>query len=249
MANLHFVFIQGMPSPFFCQIGALLRDRGCRVTRINLCVGDWLYWSGECSLSYRGRYADWSTFISEYFDQNAVTDLVLLGEQRRYSQGSGGSCADAWNPRHGQRFRIPSARLDHTRRRWNGRQLTFSRDPADILKQSANIRSVNLAQRYRDSAFNMMRADLLYNFSNLLFGWLYPHYRRTDYRPHTLIYTVSSAKQHALTRLRRDKNRRRVERLIKSGQRYFILPLQLDHDFQIVTYSPFGGMKSHSSDH
>ena len=243
MANLHFVFIQGMPSPFFCQIGALLRDRGCRVTRINLCVGDWLYWSGECSLSYRGRYADWSTFISEYFDQNAVTDLVLLGEQRRYHK-------EAVAVAQTRGIRVTVNDFGYLRPDWitleedgMGGNSHFPRDPADILKQSANIGSVNLAQRYRDSAFNMMRADLLYNFSNLLFGWLYPPYRRTDYRPHTLIYTVSSAKQHALTRLRRDKNRRRVERLIKSGQRYFILPLQLDHDFQIVTYSPFSGMK------
>ena len=62
----------------------MLLEKGCRVTRINFLV-----WLTGCTgiadpLSYRGRYAKWERFIGEFFDRNDVTDLVLLGEQRRY---------------------------------------------------------------------------------------------------------------------------------------------------------------------
>ena len=242
MADAHYVFLQGMASPFFRRVGEVLRGRGYRVTRINLCLGDWLYWHGDDSVSYRGRFANWSAFIGDFFDHNAVTDLVLLGEQRRYHK-------EARAIAQARGIRVTVNDFGYLRPDWitlekdgMGGNSRFPRNAVDILKQSANLGCVDLTQRYKDSAFNMMCADLLYNFSNLLFGLLYPHYRRTDCRPHTLIYTLSSAKQHVLTRFRSDRNRRKVEGIIRSGQKYFVLPLQLDHDFQIVAYSSFSGM-------
>jgi capsular polysaccharide export protein len=242
MADIHLVFLQGMASPFFRRVGEVLRGRGCRVTRINLCIGDWIYWHGEGSVNYRGRYTNWSAFIGNFFDHHAVTDLVLLGEQRRYHK-------EAIAIAQARGIRVTVNDFGYLRPDWitlekdgMGGNSRFPRNPVDIQKQSANLGSVDLTQRYTDSAFNMMFADLLYNFSNLFFGLLYPHYRRTDCRPHTLIYTLSSAKQHVLTRLRSDRSRRKVDKIVRSGQKYFVLPLQLDHDFQIVAYSSFSGM-------
>lgn len=84
MKDLHFVFLQGMPSPFFSRVGQELSARGCKVTGINLSFGDWYFWCGENTVNYRGSVAQWPSFIGDFFDRESVTDLVLLGEQRTY---------------------------------------------------------------------------------------------------------------------------------------------------------------------
>lgn len=242
MVPIHIVFLQGMPSPFFRRMGGELSGKGYRVTRINLCVGDWLFWPGSNAISYRGRYVDWPRFICDFFDQHSVTDLVLLGEQRRYHK-------EAVQLAQERGIRVLVNDFGYLRPDWMtlerdgmGGNSRFPRDPDEILRRSAGVPEADLAQRYSDSAPGMMVADLLFNFSNLFLGMLYPHYRRTDCRPHTLIYTLASAKHLMFTRLARHKNARKVEELIASKRPYMVLPLQLDHDFQIVSYSPFKGM-------
>lgn len=243
MSDIHLVFLQGMPSPFFKRVGEELAAKNYRVTRINLCVGDWLFWPGPRGVSYRGRYADWPEFIGNFFDQNKVTDLVLLGEQRRYHK-------EAVLIAQQRGIRVTVNDFGYLRPDWitleqdgMGANSHFPRDSKEILKRSLGVPNADLLQRYHDSSFAMARADLLYNFANLLLGVLYPHYRRSDHRAHTLVYTLTSARHLALTRLRRNRNHRKVQEIGRSNVRYFILPLQLDHDFQIVAYSPFKGME------
>lgn len=243
MADRHFVFLQGMPSPFFRRIGEELSKRNHRVTRINFCVGDWLFWSGPLTLSYRGTRADWPKFIGDFLDTNQVTDLVLLGEQRRYHK-------EAVALAQARGIRVIANDFGYLRPDWitlerdgMGGNSRFPRVPEEILRCNASVPVIDLAQRFHDSSSGMARADLLYNFANLFLGLLYPHYRRTDQRPHTLIYTATSAIHLLRGKLRQASSQREVADLIHSKVRYFVLPLQLDHDFQIVAYSPFSGME------
>ena len=221
----------------------MLLEKGCRVTRINFCVGDWLYWHGPNTLSYRGRYAKWERFIGEFFDRNAVTDLVLLGEQRRYHK-------EAVVLAQARGIRVTVNDFGYLRPDWitfesdgMGGNSSLPRDPKEIVRRAAGLAKADLGRCYADSSLGMASRDLLYNFSNLFLGWLYPRYRRTDRRPHTLIYTLGSAKHLLLSSLRANRNAAKVKEIARSNSGYFVLPLQLDHDFQIVAYSKFDGME------
>lgn len=238
----HFVFLQGMPSPFFRRLGEALEESGCRVTRFNLCIGDWIFWHGRNTLSYRGRAADWGAYIANFFERNGVTDLILLGEQRRYHKE-----AVALAQRLG--IRVSVTDFGYLRPDWitlerdgMGGNSRFPRDPQEIRRRAREVGCADPVRRYADSAFAMAAGDLLYNFANLFLGICYPHYRRTDCRPHTLIYTPASALHLLRTHLLQERNQARVAEITGGSARYFVLPLQLDHDFQIVAYSPFNGM-------
>ncbi len=242
MVNRHFVFLQGMPSPFFRRIGEELAKRGHRVTRINFCIGDWLFWHGPLTISFRGHREDWKAYIDAFFASNKVTDLVMLGEQRRYHK-------EAVALAQVRGIRVVANDFGYLRPDWitlekngMGGNSQFPRDPSEILRRNGSIGTVDITQRFQDSSLAMAQADLLYNFANLFLCFLYPRYRRTDQRPHTLIYTLMSAKHLLLGKLRQAESQRKVEKIVRSKVRYFVLPLQLDHDFQIVAYSPFDGM-------
>lgn len=238
----HFVFLQGMPSPYFSRIARGLTNLGCRTTRINLCVGDWLFWRGTSAVNYRGHYADWPEFISGFFDRNGVTDLILLGEQRGYHK-------EAVAAAHARGIRVTVSDFGYLRPDWITLERDgmsglsrFPREPQEIRRRALLAQQANLAPCYADGALQMVAADLLFNISTVLFWWLYPHYRRSDRRPHPLIYTATSGKHLLHTRLAQPHAHRLVSTLLTSKARYYLFPLQLEHDFQIVAYSPFKDM-------
>jgi capsular polysaccharide export protein len=238
----HLVFLQGMPSPFYRQIARHLKAAGWRVTRINLCTGDWLFWHGEDTIAYRGRRSHWPQFIARFFAEQGVTHLLLLGEHRRYHR-------PAVDLALARGIQVIVNDFGYIRPDWitferNGMSggSLFPRDPVVIRQLAARLPEIDWTPRFADSAFHMARGDLLHNLSNLFLGWLFPFYRRSDRRPHTLIYTPASGLRLLTNRLRRTRTEREIEALLASRQPYYLFPLQLDFDFQIVAYSPFDGV-------
>lgn len=239
MSHLHFVFLQGMPSPFFTRIGRELEARGCTVTGINLCVGDWIFWRGKRTLNYRGKLSKWPHFLAEFFGRENVTDIVLLGEQRHYHK-------QAVEVAKSMGIRVTVTDFGYMRPDWitlerdgmSGNSL-FPRDSSEIARLAALAPKANLARQYTDSSWKMAAGDLLYHLGNVFLWWLYPNYQRSDRRPHPLVYVPASAKRLLSAKLRHRRNCLQVKSIIESGARFFVFPLQLEHDFQIVAYSPF----------
>ena len=238
----HFVFLQGMPSPFFSRIAATLRARGCRTTRINLCFGDLLFWRGPNAVNYRGSYRAWGDYIDRFFVRESVTDLVLLGEQRRYHR-------EAVAAAQARGIRVTVTDFGYIRPDWitferdgmSGAS-RFPRDPKAIRALAAKLPIPDWRPRFVDSAFQMAWRDLTHNFAQLLFGWLYPGYRRSDARPHTLIYTPACAWRLFTNSRLKPRADQFVRDLVGSGAPYYVFPLQLDFDFQIIAYSAFDGV-------
>lgn len=239
---LHFVFLQGMPSPFFSRIGQILANMGCRVTGVNFCFGDQWFWRGPARVNYRGRLADWPRFLERYFRDENVTDIVLLGEQRSYHKL-------AVETAHACGVRVTVTDFGYLRPDWitleqdgmsgNSR---FPKDPATIRSLAAGVPPVDDQRRYSDSALNMSLNDLAYSFGNVLLWWLYPHYRSSYRRPHPLIYFPAMGRQLLLRSLRKAEPARRIDALLAAKKPFYVFPLQLEHDFQIVSYSPFASL-------
>lgn len=242
-APRHAVFLQGMPSPFFPRIAAALREQGWRTTRINLCIGDRLAWRGGHAIDYRGSVNHWPAFIDDFFASEGVTDVLLLGEQRRYHREAVGLAK-------ARGIRVTVTDFGYLRPDWitfepDGMSggSRFPRDPAAIRALARQCPEPDRARRFADSAVRMARADLGYNVANLLLGWLYPRYRRADMRPHTLVYTPASARRLWSNAQVRPRMEAMVRQLCTSGKRFYVFPLQLDFDFQIVAYSPFSSIE------
>lgn len=234
----HFVFLQGMPSPFFTRVANALHARGCEATGINLCRGDALFWHGPATVDYRGTPEDWPAFLAGFLDGRGVTDLVLLGEQRLYHR-------PAVELALARGIRVTVTDFGYLRPDWitleadgmTGRS-RFPRDPARILALAAQAPPVDLAPRYADSFGRMAAGDLAYSLANVFLNGRYPHYRRSDARAHPLAYFPAMARRLLLSRWRASRARI-AARALADGAPCFLFPLQLDHDFQIVAYSPF----------
>jgi capsular polysaccharide export protein len=243
MNDLHVVFLQGLPSPFFTRVARKLTDLGCRTTGFNLCVGDQLFWRGPNTVNYRGKLADWSQFIADFYDQHAVTDIVLLGEQRSYHQ-------HAIKLAQARGIRVTVTDFGYLRPDWMaferdgmGGDSHFPKDPQAILALAANAPKADLSQRYADSFWTMAWGDMLYHLANFFYFWLFPYYRRPYKRNHPLVHYFSIGRRLLFAQRGHRYAEYRLAELRADNTRYFLFPLQLENDFQIVSYSPFDSLE------
>lgn len=238
----HFLFLQGMPCDFFRKVGDALEQRGHLVSRINLSFADWLFWHDARATSFRGRLADWEGFLHGFIRDRTVTDIVLLGEQRKYHKQ-----AVALARKLG--MRVMATDFGYFRPDWitlepngMGGESSMPRDPALITAQARNLAAVDFSPTFRDSDWRMSLGDLAGGMGDVVFRVFYPFYRSSIERPHALIYFPAMGFALLSKSFAGQKARQTCRRLLDGGQPFFVFPLQLDHDFQIRAYSPYKSM-------
>jgi len=243
MSDLHFVFLQGLPSPFFSKVGKQLSERGHKVTGINLCIGDQLFWRGSNTVNYRGRLSDWPNYIADFFDKNSVTDIVLLGEQRSYHKY-------AIEMAKTRNIRVTVTDFGYLRPDWMvlerngmGGDSLFPKEMQEIFAIAAASAQADLTHRYSDSFWTMAWGDILYHLANFFYFWLFPHYRRPYKRNHPLVHYFAIGRRLLLARQGHQYASHKFAQLKADNARYFLFPLQLENDFQIVSYSPFDSLE------
>jgi capsular polysaccharide export protein len=237
-----FLFLQGPLSPFFSELATALEQRGHRILRINVCIGDLLLWRRPGAANFRGRPETWPAYILDFMKREGVTDLVLLGEQRFYQK-----IAVAVAQRLGVTVTVTD--FGYLRPDWITLELDgmsgtsrFPRDMAAIRRIAHGAEPPESKARYQDSFPRQVFWDMLFHLSNTflnLFG--FPHYR--SYQLHHPVPAYIGTGIRLLLRAQRSK---RADALIRQlhdrGTPYFVLPMQMENDFQLRAYSPFPDM-------
>lgn len=233
LAPRSFLFLQGPQSFFFEHVARALLGRGHRVARINLNLGDRLFWRLP-AIDFRGRFAAWPNFVADVTAAQRITDVVLLGARRPYHW----TAAEAARQRG---VRVMATDLGHLRPGWltlEEAAAPFPRDPAAIRHLAAAFPESDLAPgpvvRFRTLAIS----DIAYNLAAVLGRPFYPHYRR-----HGLYHPFAEYAGWVANAPRRLATRRRTAeakaRLAARPGSYFLFPLQLATDFQLRAFSPF----------
>ena len=231
-----------MPCDFFRSVGEVLERHGQRVSRINLSFGDWLYWHGKNAMNFRGCRKDWPDFFKNYIVNYGVTDLVLLGEQRKYHK-------EAILLAKNLGVRVMVTDFGYFRPDWitlepngMGGDSTMPKNPEDIIFLARCIPPIDFTKKYEDSGWRMSVGDLFASLGDALLSVLFPHYEISVERPHPFVYFPAMGRSLLLAKLRTKKVTKMLCELQKNNSPYFVFPLQLDHDFQIRAYSPYPGM-------
>ncbi len=101
----------------------------------------------------------------------------------------------------------------------------------------------DLVPRYRDSFWLQAVWDMAYHLMSNWLWWLYPGYKSHQVHHNALIYLGTG-----LHMLRSRRTGPRVDALVRrlreAGTTYYVLPLQMENDFQLRAYSPFFDLKT-----
>lgn len=243
MTRRRALLLQGPSSPFFARLADALEARGAEVLRLHLCPGDALFWRRPGGRSYRGPFADWPRFLARFLADEAITDLVLLGDNRPLHRPAADLARVSG-------IRVHHVELGYVRPDW----LTHEPDgggagapfPADwpTLEALAARPGADLPEEtrlYKSSFAAYAAMDVAWNLANLALSWAtHPGYRRHQTWHPLAEYGGFLWK---MTRARRDRAHAAStweahRAAAGAGAPLFLFPLQLRTDYQIRAHGP-----------
>jgi capsular polysaccharide export protein len=237
-----FLFLQGPISPFFPEVAAGLAAHGHVVHRINLCLGDRLFWRGvkgaPPAVDFTGRREDWPDFIARFLDRHAITDIVLLGEQREVHQVAAAAA-------RARGAAVAVTDFGYFRPDWitlerdaMSADSHFPRDPAAIRALAQGLPPADLAERLKDPFWRLATWDVAYHLAGLLPSRF--HHYRSHQLHHPLATYAGMARRLLLRRAERAEGTRIVDML--AGQPFWVFAMQMETDFSIRAYSDYPDM-------
>nr|WP_209947124.1 capsular biosynthesis protein [Rhizobium halophytocola] len=240
MRRLSLLLLQGPASPFLKEVAKRVENGGGQVYKINVSIGDAVFWSPRGADWFKGKDTDWPTFLRGYIRQNAITDILMLGDGR---------------PRHAaavdiaRELGVKAHIFEHgyLRPDWltiepfgMSSESLFPDQPSEIRALAARAVPPPPHAPFRYSFLTYALFDLAYHLPNVFLGWLvHPHYT-THGAVHPLVeYAGWLGKAFSRSRRRRVAAER-AARYLSDGSAYYLFPLQLPGDYQILRHAPIG---------
>lgn len=236
MAARHYLFLQGLRSPFFDRLAKALRAAGQQVTKVHFHTGDWLYWTGT-ALSCRSTVHGLDSYYAQMLDTVFPTDVVLFGDCRPVHVHA---IAQA------KKRNIPVHVFEegYFRPHWvtleqggvNGfsglpRAASWYRRCARLLPSQSQPISLKSGLKAR------VIHDVTYNLAGTLNPIFYPHY--PSHVGHSIPAEYAAyVKRVVHIRSSRGRDAIQVDRLAREGD-YFLLALQVIGDAQLRFHSSY----------
>src|SRR6185312_4954566 len=237
LAMRSFLFLQGPLSPFFSELGRALIARGHSVHRVDLHLGEQIFWRLPAS-RFRGRFDEWRDYIGAILDEHRVTDMIMVGDRRPYhlvaaeearARGIAVICTDFGYLRPGWVTFEYDGMTTYSR---------FPRDPAAIRELAAGLPEPDFHARF-NAPFRLVAAlDVAFTVPQVLGRPFYPHYRWHGIH-HPFAEYAGWLAALVRRRLTRPRTKAAKAELQSDPGSYFLFPLQLATDFQLRANSPF----------
>ncbi len=236
--NQSFLFLQGVASPFFADLGKALIDEGHHVLKINFCGGDWLFSNRLNHLNYQDSLNALPEFLQNIFAKHQITDIVLFGDTRPVH-------LSALQLAKQQNISVHVFEEGYLRPGW----ITLEKDGVNAnsplskrpewFLDFANTQAVQTTpqatgQQLKPRAYH----DLRYHLASFFLKLRYPHYR--THRPDMPLteYLGWIKRFPAIFLFHKKKAQQRIETLLAGNKSFYVLPLQLNADAQIKQHSP-----------
>lgn len=240
-----FLFLQGVCSPFFPRLADALRAQGHDVRKVNFTVGDRMYWRRGNAVSYRGPMDALPDFYKQQFEAHGTTDIVLFGDCRPVHRPAI-ELAKALN------LRVHVFEEGYFRPFWitleqggvNGHS-SLPRDPDWYREQAKHVPHFGNGTSFKAPFWKRAAYDVGYNFWAGLNPILHRGVRsHVPYSPLTEYFAY--LRRGVRIKSRTFSSKRTQAHLISQAPRhpYYLVPLQLATDAQIVHHSPYEDMAS-----
>lgn len=240
MPRRSFLFLQGPHGSYFARLGAALARRGHAVHRINLNGGDRFDWPGTAT-DYRGTRRHWPIFFDDFVVDHAITDVVLFGDCRPHHSSAHGMAKL-------RELRVHVVEEGYIRPDFvtleeggvNGHS-SLPRDPDWYRGEAARLAPHVEGAAIPSSFKRRARETSRYSLASALYTPMYPFYE--THRPQPFWVEAFGWMLRSLTRTCENRASERTWEAARE-QPFFLVPLQLNSDYQIRVHSPFNDMRA-----
>ena len=232
------LLLQGPPSRIFGRLADGIEQLGGKALRIIFCPGDWIYWLPRRATHYRGSFDRWQAYLNDFVVSNGVTDIVYFSDQFPYHRV-------ARQVARTLGINAISIEFGYLRPDWitlerDGMSAVscFPEDPERIrqlaLQLPAPDLKVDFPYKFIREAFNEVTLNLL----NVFLRPLYPRFFGDRYY-HPLIDFPCYALRFAGSWWQKRIADRLLGNLTADLTPFYIVPLQLQSDYQLRANSPY----------
>jgi capsular polysaccharide export protein len=236
-----FLFLQGVPGRFMHDLGLALTQRGHWVHRVNFNGGDRLAWPSLPATDFCGCITEWPVFLQRLMLEFTPTDIVLIGDCRPLHKVA----IDLANRRD---ITVHVFEEGYLRPDWVTLEIGgvngYSHLPRDAgIYRSAATRLPELPASAHVPPFirTRARACLVYAAGCLMLSPLFPQYMTHRGWP-MLQEGLGWLRRAARGPLARRRSVAAMRRAFEAAGGFFVLPIQMDNDSQILCHSDLGGM-------
>lgn len=232
------LFLQSHPSWFARRLASAFEQKGCRVLRVNFCVGDAFYWLGRPALSFRGSLDQWPGYLRDLIHREGVNDILFYGDGRPYHRLASDVAAELGLNAYVYEFGYLRPDWITLERGGMSGRSHFPNDPDHIRAIGAQFPMPDLRARTRYSMAGELTHEITYNLSSYFLHLAYPRYTADRYYNPIVEYLTGIPKQLRASKMQRDAAR--IVSEISGGARpYFLMPLQLQCDYQLRHHSRY----------
>lgn len=232
------LFLQSHPSWFGRRLARALEGKGCRVLRVNFCMGDAVYWLGRPALHFRGTLATWPTYLQALIEREHVTDVLYYGDGRPYHRAAADVAANAGINAYVYEFGYLRPDWITLERGGMSGRSHFPIDPEHIRAIGAQFPMPDLKARTRYSMRQELAHEITYNLLTYVFHLAYPRYVADRYYNPVIEYLTGIPHQIRAPAKRRQADAITAD-LLGNERAYYLMPLQLQCDYQLRNHAHF----------
>jgi capsular polysaccharide export protein len=238
------LFLQGPVGSFFRQLADFMAKQVNVTTyQITFNGGDDFFSRDKRTTAYLGKPKDWSEFLKAYVFMHNITDIVVFGDCRFYHRIAKNIVSeqglDLWAFEEG--YLRPSF-ITLEREGVNSNSL-FSQELFEKFN-STGLSISHSENLTRKNSFSFMSVNaFIYYFFKLIYSYKYKHY--IHHRPWLFTEEAFSWGRAAVRKVMYAYNDYKLSKSIKNSlsKQYFLVPLQVSVDSQILFHSPFGSVE------
>lgn len=240
------LFLQGLATPFYARLASKLANDGHSVHRVHFCGGDWAFRGEEATgvdhHPYGGTLESLPEFYQKLVSTHSIDTIIVFGDCRPVHEPAR-ALASQLNIRFfalDEGYIRPGFVTMETFGT-NG----YSHMPKDPLRICSLAEAAPKTENYTPIATDMrrrVRMDLAAHAATIRYRRKFPHYH--SHRPAPVWKEAKGWINRGWNAMMHGReNNRIVETVTRSDQPYFLVPLQLNSDYQIRRHSRFkGGM-------
>ncbi len=240
MSFRKFLFLQGVATPFFRELGKTIRQNGHEVFRVNFCGGDRLFSGNTPSWRFDQPIEALPAWLEQKHLEHNFTDVVLFGDTRPVH-------VQALRALRDKNLQVHVYEEGYMRPHWitleqggvNGYSQLLSKSQDFWQQQQFTLENepfvVDIGKTFTIRALH----DMSYRLASAALTPFFKHYR--THRPFDAHKEyLGWARRFPTNKLWREhQDRRAINRLVSNKHPFYLLPLQLDSDSQIRVHSRF----------